>query len=199
MKLHLRRAALLLPLVLSGCVHRTHQQAQQPLAPPIEDTPLPPPSNAPANLPPPVETKPEPTPPVSTPPAPKPQPATTPPRKTRKSSAPRQAQAPTQPAATQTAPAQQAAANNTPDEVSAVGNLGSGVAPDSRQQTLKSIGEVERGVNAINRKLSDQEQKTSNQIHEYLKQARTALDTGDIDGANNLALKAKVLLGELTP
>ena len=36
------------------------------------------------------------------------------------------------------------------------------------------------------------------QIKEFLKQARTALASGDVDGANTLAKKAKALLGELS-
>ena len=46
--------------------------------------------------------------------------------------------------------------------------------------------------------LSEPEQKTAVQIREYLKQAREALASGDVDGAHTLAAKAKVLLAELT-
>jgi hypothetical protein len=45
--------------------------------------------------------------------------------------------------------------------------------------------------------MSDQEQKTAAHIREFLKQAREALASGDVDGARTLAAKAKVLLGEL--
>ena len=40
--------------------------------------------------------------------------------------------------------------------------------------------------------------KTALQIHDFLKQAKEALLSGDVDGANTLARKAKVLLTELT-
>jgi len=63
---------------------------------------------------------------------------------------------------------------------------------------VNSIAATERGLNAITRKLSDQEQKTAAQIREFLKQARAALNSGDVDGAHTLAAKAKVLLGELS-
>ena len=66
-----------------------------------------------------------------------------------------------------------------------------------RNQTEDSIVSTEHGVNKLNRQLSDQEQKTVAQIREFLKQAKAALTTGDVDGAHTLALKAKVLLGEL--
>jgi hypothetical protein len=49
----------------------------------------------------------------------------------------------------------------------------------------------------LNRSLNDQEQKTAAQIREFLKQAREALASGDVDGAHTLAAKAKVLLSEL--
>jgi hypothetical protein len=52
-------------------------------------------------------------------------------------------------------------------------------------------------LNGLTRKLSGQEQKTAAQIREYLKQAREALISGDVDGAHTLAAKAKVLLSEL--
>jgi hypothetical protein len=97
----------------------------------------------------------------------------------------------------------QQAANNAPvpavetPAVSAIGQLSSGDASDSRQQTLDSIAVTERGLNGINRTLNDQEQKTAAHIREFLKQAREALASGDVDGARTLAAKAKVLLGEL--
>ena len=66
-----------------------------------------------------------------------------------------------------------------------------------RYETEQSIASVEHGLKDINRQLSDQEQKTANQVREFLKQAHTALSAGDVDGAHTLALKAKVLLNEL--
>jgi hypothetical protein len=101
------------------------------------------------------------------------------------------------------ADATQQVANNTqpaPVEmpaVSAIGQLSTGNSSDLRQQTLDSIAATERGLNGINRALNDQEQKTASRIREFLKQAREALATGDLDGASTLAAKAKVLLGEL--
>jgi hypothetical protein len=81
--------------------------------------------------------------------------------------------------------------------VSAIGQLSSGSSSDSQQRTLDSIAATERGLNGINRTLSDQDQKTAAHIREFLKQAREALASGDVDGARTLAAKAKVLLSEL--
>ena len=98
----------------------------------------------------------------------------------------------------------QQAANNPPPSpveipaVSAIGQLSSGNSSASQQQTLESIAATERGLNGINRTLSDQDQKTAAHIREFLKQAKEALASGDVDGASTLVAKAKVLLGELS-
>jgi outer membrane biosynthesis protein TonB len=185
MKLHAARVAMLLVLALTACHDKNQVQNQPPLAPPIEDTPPPPPSNAPANLPPPVITVPQPQPQPSTqaqetPPPPPPKP------KHHK-----------KPAETTDQQNAQVAQNNGAPQVSAEGNFTPVEPADLRKQTSDSIAETEKGLGAITRKLSDQEQKTKDQILEFLKQAKSALGTGDVDGAHNLALKAKVLLGEL--
>jgi hypothetical protein len=82
--------------------------------------------------------------------------------------------------------------------VSAIGELSSGDPASSRQQTENSIADIERRLNGLNRTLSDSEQKTADHIREFLKQARAALASGDVEGANTLAAKAQVLLTELT-
>jgi hypothetical protein len=184
---YIARAALLLPLLLSGCVHNKQTAKNQPpLAPPIEDAPPPKPNSAPTNLPPPVITVPAPTQPAATntqppPPPPKPKPHHKP-----------------KPAPTDTDQNTQVASNAPAPAVSAAGNFSNGEPADLRKQTDDSITQTERGLNGITRQLNDQEKKTSSQIREFIKQARTALTTGDVDGAHTLAQKAKVLLGELT-
>jgi hypothetical protein len=188
MKSPVKNVVWLLPLLLlTGCFHfhKTDHSQAQPLAPPIEDTPPPKPAPSPTDLPPPVVTVPAQTPAPAPPPEPEEKPK--PPVKHKKpASAP-------PPAANTT----QQASLGTP-EVSAIGQLSSGDAPDQRQQTLSSIEATERGLNAINRTLSDPEKKTADHIREFLKKAKVALNTGDIDGAATLAAKARVLLGELT-
>jgi hypothetical protein len=180
MKTPARLAAWLIPFLLVGCTHRNAQQVQ-PLAPPIEDTPPPKPSLAPTDLPPPVVTVPPQT--SSTDANAQTQPPPKPPARHKK---PQQQPAqPTQQAATETS------------GVSAIGQLSSGAPSDQKQQTSDSIAATERGLNGITRTLNDQEQKTAAQIREWLKQARAALGTGDVDGARTLAAKAKALLTEL--
>jgi hypothetical protein len=91
----------------------------------------------------------------------------------------------------------QVASNATP--VPAIGVLTTNDPPNMRQQTDASIESTEKSLNGITRSLNEQEQKTAAQIREFLKQAREALTSGDVDGARTLAIKAKVLLDELHP
>ncbi len=82
--------------------------------------------------------------------------------------------------------------------VSAIGQLSSPDPSDQRRETEASISETERGLRGLDRSLSSQDQKTAAQIRGFLKQAKQALNSGDVDGAFTLAAKAKVLLGELS-
>jgi hypothetical protein len=193
MKLDARKVAWLLPVLLSACAHNTNLSQMQPLAPNIDDTP-PPPSLAPANLPSPVITIPKADKPVI---VVQEQPTKQPP-KHKKPALKTAATTPVSPAAAP--PGTQVADNAPPPEVNAGGNFTTPPElPDTKRQTEESLAEVEKGLNAIGRKLNDTEEKTSMQIKEFLKQARTALNSGDVDGANTLAKKAKALLGELSP
>lgn len=190
MKLVARRFAWLLPLVLSACVHNTNQSQMQSLAPPIEDAP-PPPDIAPTVLPAPEYNIPKTQQTVALPPQP-----IKPPPKHHKSSAKTSTAAQANPAPG--APTNQVAAEAPPVEESAFGKFETPEAPDSKKQTENSISDIEKGLNGISRHLNDTEEKTSTQIKEFLKQARSALASGDLVGAKNLAQKAKDLLGELS-
>jgi hypothetical protein len=86
----------------------------------------------------------------------------------------------------------------TPEVSAIVGPLSSGDPANFRQQTMDSIAAIERGLSGINRNLSDPEQKTADQIREFVKQAKVALASGDVEGAHTLAGKAQVLLAGLT-
>lgn len=189
------RFAWLLPLVLCACAHNIKQSPMQALAPPIEDTP-PPPDLAPTTLPAPVPSLPKTTLPVAGPP----EPVKAAPKRHKNSV---KAGNPTQASATPAPqPGQVAEAAPPPPpapaEESASGKFGTPEGANSQKETENSIDEVERGLNGIGRKLTDAETKTSTQIREFLKQARTALAGGDVDGAKTLAIKAKALLGELS-
>jgi hypothetical protein len=90
-----------------------------------------------------------------------------------------------------------AASDDTP-AVSAIGQLTSGDPADLRAQTQNSIDSTERGLKSVmSHKLNVQDQRTIEHIQAFLKQAKKALDLGDLDGASTLAAKAKVLLAEV--
>jgi outer membrane biosynthesis protein TonB len=186
MSLSARSAAFLLPLVLTGCFFHKNQQAKNPPVAPSTDSSaniktepveLPP---AATSIPPKPETAKAPTPPQATP---KPQP--------RRKAAQQAQQQPKQEVASVASPP-------APPAVSAIGQLSSGDPSNHRQETEDSLVSIEKTLNGINRSLSDTEQKTADHIREFLKEARQALTSGDVDGAYNLAAKAKVLLQELT-
>jgi hypothetical protein len=179
MKLSARSVLWLLPLLLTGCLHRTHPAQNQTLT--LASAKLPPPSVTPVSLPAdattiptqPTENAQELTQPTQPPPRP---------RKPVSKPAP-------------DASTQQAA--NVSPEVSAIGQLSSGDSSELWHETADSINSTERSVNSINRRLTDSEQVTVTHIRDFLKQAKAALAAGDVDGARTLAAKAKVLLGEL--
>jgi hypothetical protein len=177
-------ALLALMPAMQGCDQKAKATQSQTLAPPIVDAPPSKPATvSTADLPPPELGTPQPsqpaTPDANTKPA-------TPPKKPahKKTTAPAQ-------------PTQEAANPAASPSVSAIGELSGGASGDQHTQTEEMINATEKGVNSITRKLSDSETKTAAQIHEFLKQARGALTSGDVDGAATLAKKAKVLLAEL--
>jgi len=183
-------------LVLEGCNDKPKPVQAQTLAPPIVDAPPPKPATvSTADLPPPVVGPPQQA-PATTDNTAKPAAA---PKKPVHHSKPNPATP--APGVTAPQPAQEAAAsppNPAPASVSAIGELSSGASGDQRTQTEASINSTEKGLNAINRTLNESETKTAAQIREFLKEARAALNTGDVDGALTLTKKAKVLLAELS-
>jgi|CZKZ01.1.fsa_nt_gi outer membrane biosynthesis protein TonB len=177
MKLPARFVAWVLPLLLTGCfLHKTPKQPAEPLAPKLENSSVPPPTQQP--------------PPEVTIPTQQPVSVTKLPEQTPKPP-PKHKKPPANPT-----PDVQQASVGTP-AVNAIGQLSSGDPADQRRQTEGSIASTERGLNDISPRLNDQDQKTAAHIREFLKQAKAALASGDVDGASTLAAKAKVLLGEL--
>ena len=104
--------------------------------------------------------------------------------------------------------ASQASAQATPPPTPAagvtaspIGQLTTGdsaMGEKAKHETSDLISSTEQGLSGIKRSLSTEEKVTAAQIRTFLKQAQQALDNGDTDGAHGLALKAKLLLDELT-
>jgi hypothetical protein len=175
MRFPLKCVVLMLPLLMVACQHK-QQKAQLPPLAPTDVANIPPPPNAP---PPATDTIPtKPTQEAPTPPLPVQKPVV-------KKKKPKPADTTEQ-------------AANTNPEVSAIGQLSSGDPAELRRQTENSIASTEQGLKNINRNLDDQEQKTADHIREFIKEAKVALTSGDVDGAHTLADKAHVLLNELT-
>lgn len=204
-----RLGLLLLPLILSGCFHR---RSAPPLPPQSQAPPLPsqqpPAQTAPQTPPPQPAPAPVATAPVEQKPEP-PKPAVKPKHTTRaKRTKPATPKPPAEtpqtatvsPAAPAPKPTQQAAAEGT-GLGSPIGQLTSGASDNSAQrhkEALQIIESTDQGVNNLKRALNSKEKETVTQIRTFLKQAKEALSSEDIDGAMNLANKAKVLLAELT-
>lgn len=192
MKLSVKAVAWLLPLMLTACFHKTPRPTAQALPPPNSNAPKPEPTEI--ALPPSAATIP--TQPLATAPTIQAEENKPPARRRKPKPQPPTEETTAQPAVAPPAtPPQQAAA--APPAVSAIGQLSSDDSGDLRGSTEASLNATERGVNRIESKLTDDERKTAAQIREYVKQAREALATGDVDGAHTLAAKARVLLNEL--
>lgn len=175
MRFPVKCVVLILPLLMVACQHKQQKVQLPPLAP-VDTANIPPPPNAPPPANETIPTKPT-------------QEAPTPPEQAQKPVVKKKKPKP--PDTTEQA------ANPTP-EVSAIGQLSSGDPADFRLQTQDSIAAIEQGLQKINRNLDDSEKKTADHIREFIKEAKEALATGDVDGAHTLADKARVLLNELT-
>lgn len=191
MKLRARNVVWLLPLYLTACAHQPNPQLNQQFAPPISTVPEPPPTHP--DLP--ASTINLALIPLDNDTDSILEAAAKPVVRRRKIPVRTSPETPENPAAS-TANTQQAA-SDTPEE-SAIGVLSSGDPPDLRRETIDTITDTERGLRGLGRSLNSQEQKTAAQIRQFIRQARKALGTGDVDGAHTLAAKAKVLLSELS-
>jgi len=167
---------LLFAVGLGGCHHKTMPLVlAQAAAAPVElEIPA-----EPAN-PPLVQPVPEVTVVIPTPPPPK-----QPPRK--KPAPAKEAQPPAQVASA----AEPAAL--------AIGSLSNGgeSTPQSQQQTKDLIAAIRRRLAALPARTASQQKSEISQVNRFLKQAQQALDSGDAEGANNLAVKAKLLMDDV--
>lgn len=189
-------ALVLLTAFIAGCRHKTNAApptaAQAPAAPisqSVKNTP-------PPDMPPPV--LPNITPPGSdnTATAPMPKPHKTVHHKPKPST-----ETPTDqgPAKDQT-PTEQAS-SGTASGISPIGQLsaeGESTNVPRQNQILDEINATEKGLNDIKRPLSKEEQTTAAEIKTFLTKAKDALNQQDLDAANSLVTRAKVLLEELT-
>ena len=80
-----------------------------------------------------------------------------------------------------------------------IGDLTTGgdAAPQSQQQARDLIASIGKRIAALPKKTLDGQKKQVSEVRHFLEQAEKALNTGDADGAMNLATKAKVLMDDL--
>jgi hypothetical protein len=169
---------LVLAIGLAGCHHKTTLRPALPIGAlaPIELETIPPPDSLPmiATLPPPeLESLPPPEPPKQAP---------------RRRPAPKEEAQP---------PVQVASA---PEPAAlAIGALSTGgdAAPQSQQQAQGLIASILKRIAALPAKTADAQKKQIRQIRNFIDQAQKALNSGDAEGANNLATKASLLMDDL--
>jgi hypothetical protein len=169
---------LVLAAGLSGCRHNTNPVVlAQTAHAPIELETVPPPDSPPT-----IATLPAPEPAPLPPPPP---PATT----------RRRAPAPAPPKETQP-PVQVASAE---PAAAAIGSLSSGgdSTAQNQQQAKDLIASILKRIAALPAKTADSKKEQVRQVKRFLDQAQQALNSGDADGAKNLATKAGLLMDDL--
>ncbi len=97
----------------------------------------------------------------------------------------------------ETPPVQVASAE--PAAALAIGELSSGgdTTPQSQQQAKDLIADIMKRLKALPGKTASQQKALVRQVSSFLKQAQKALDSGDAEGAKNLATKAKLLMDDV--
>ncbi len=86
------------------------------------------------------------------------------------------------------------------DNPSPLGMLSAGDSsanPALRQQTVKLIASTESRLKTISRRVAANRHDTLTQVQDFLAQAKKALDINDLQGAQTLATKAKILVDEM--
>jgi ribosomal protein S20 len=93
-----------------------------------------------------------------------------------------------------------AAAGEEPPNTTPIGQLSA--SPNTQglpnsSAIARQIQTIQQQLKGIKRALNPREQRTASQIRTFLSKATNALQAGDLDGANTLTVKARVLLSEL--
>jgi hypothetical protein len=80
-----------------------------------------------------------------------------------------------------------------------IGSLstGTGSTPQVQQQAQDMISSILKSVTALPAKTADAQKHQIRQVRHFLDQAQQALNTGDTEGAKNLATKARLLMDDL--
>jgi len=76
-------------------------------------------------------------------------------------------------------------------------SIGGDAAPQSQQTARDLIAAITKRIAALPSKIADARKNQVRQVKHFLDQAQQALNSGDADGAMNLATKAKLLMDDL--
>lgn len=81
----------------------------------------------------------------------------------------------------------------------AIGSLSTGgeIAPQLQQQARQMIGAILKRLAALPARTADSQKRQLRQVRNFLEQARQAVESGDAQGAKNLATKAGLLMDDL--
>lgn len=185
-------ALFLLAAFVAGCRHKAKTTLTA-----AEQAPTIPVSQSIKNLPPPKLPPPE-TPDVGHP-APPPPPSKPKSRKARHKV--KHVEVPAEQAPVKSPQTEVADNTGTGNDITPIGQLsaaGESTNTPRRNRILDEIDATEKGLDDIKRPLSKEEQTTATQIRTFLTKAKESLNQEDLDGAQILVTKAKVLLQELT-
>jgi hypothetical protein len=94
-------------------------------------------------------------------------------------------------------PVQAAAAPESAALAIGVLSIGGDAAPQSQQTARDLIAAITKRIAALPSKIADARKNQVRQVKHFLDQAQQALNSGDADGAMNLATKAKLLTDDL--
>ena len=170
---------------LSGCVS-LHKRPKVPVLPPVlAPVPL---ATVPPSTNPPMIAAPE----VELPPMPIAAAAATP-RRERRHLVPKAA------TPAETLPSEEATTPQPMTDEAAIGDLTAGGAanPQAQQEASDLIGSIEKRLSGLPAQTVRRQRAQVNRVHNFARQAREALNSGDVEGATTLATKAKLLLDDL--
>ena len=97
------------------------------------------------------------------------------------------------------APVQVASAGPVPESASVIGALTAGgdAAPGQKQRAIGLIGELDKRLAGLPAEVQEKQREGLVRVRYFEREARTALDAGDGDGAVTLVTKARLLLDDL--
>ena len=94
-------------------------------------------------------------------------------------------------------PVQAAAAPESAALAIGVLSIGGDAAPQGQQTARDLIAAITKRIAALPSKVADARKEQVRQVRHFLDQAQQALNSGDAEGATNLATKAKLLMDDL--